>query len=251
MSVRFLDWRLLDSGQRHGIEAHTFIMRRTKLSRAARCLADSLSALCMFGQRIARTAVMVGALAASTLGASPVHAQPWATPAFTEPASPARIEREQPFQARLQNLSDGDSFVVRAEDGRRVTVRLSAIDAPEKVQAHGDSSRRALLALLDKQLLTIIPIKRDPYGRTVAKVLVGELDVGLEQVRVGMAWHYRRYESEQSPQDRRDYATAERRARAERLGLWADEQPTPPWRYREEQRRGQKMSLSGLMRRLA
>ncbi len=159
------------------------------------------------------------------------------TPPFIE--GPTRPEQEAPFRGRVQHLSDGDSFVVRAEDGRRVPVRLSAIDAPEKTQPHGDASRRSLLALLDDKPLTIIPVKRDPYGRTVARVLAGDVDVGLEQVRAGMAWHYKRYEAEQSPRDRRAYAAAEQRARETAMGLWAQPDPTPPWKFREQQRRKQ------------
>ena len=159
------------------------------------------------------------------------------TPPYIE--APPRGEREAPFQARIQHLSDGDSFVVRAEDGRRITVRLSAIDAPEKNQPYGDVSRRSLLALVEDRSLTIIPVKRDPYGRTVARVLAGETDVGLAQVRAGMAWHYKRYESEQTPRERREYASAEQRARDTGLGLWAQPEPVPPWRFREQQRRRQ------------
>lgn len=171
-------------------------------------------------------------------GLSPfVQAQWLGTPPFID--APARPEQEAPFRGRIQHLSDGDSFVVRAEDGRRVPVRLSAIDAPEKNQLHGDVSRRALLALVDEKTLTIIPVKRDPYGRTVAKVMAGEVDVGLEQVRTGMAWHYKRYESEQTVRDRRAYAAAEQRAREASLGLWAQPDPIPPWRFREQQRRRQ------------
>jgi endonuclease YncB( thermonuclease family) len=166
-----------------------------------------------------------------------VQAQWLGTPPFID--APARPEQEAPFRGRIQHLSDGDSFVVRAEDGRRVPVRLSAIDAPEKNQVHGDVSRRALLALVDEKTLTIVPIKRDPYGRTVAKVMVGEVDVGLEQVRTGMAWHYKRYESEQTARDRRAYAAAEQRAREASVGLWANPDPIPPWRFREQQRRRQ------------
>ena len=164
------------------------------------------------------------------------------TPPYIE--APQRSEREAPFQARVQHLSDGDSFVVRTEDGRRVTVRLSAIDAPEKTQPYGDVSRRSLLALVEGKSLTIIPIKRDPYGRTVARVLVGEIDIGLAQVRAGMAWHYKRYESEQTPRERRDYANAEQRARDSSLGLWAQPEPVPPWRFREQQRRRQGAALA-------
>lgn len=187
------------------------------------------------------------ALALATLISSlaaPALAQWLGTPPFidapTRFESPARSsEREAPFRGRLQHLSDGDSFVVRAEDGRRISVRLSAIDAPEKVQPHGDVSRRALLALLDNKPLTIIPVKQDPYGRTVARVLADDRDVGLEQVKAGMAWHYKRYESEQSARDRREYAQAEQRAREAAVGLWAQPDPMPPWKFREQQRRKQ------------
>ena len=189
--------------------------------------------------RLARLALLL--FAASVLGSDDAFAQWLGTPPFIE--NPSRTEREAPFKARLQHLSDGDSFVVRAEDGRRIAVRLSAIDAPEKSQPHGDVSRRSLLALLDDRTLTIIPIKRDPYGRTVARVLAGDLDVGLEQVRNGMAWHYKRYESEQGPRERRDYSVAEQRARAASIGLWAEPDPLPPWRFRELQRRRQAGAL--------
>lgn len=164
------------------------------------------------------------------------------TPPYIE--APQRNEREAPFQARIQHLSDGDSFVVRTEDGRRVTVRLSAIDAPEKAQPFGDVSRRSLLAMVEGKSLTITPIKRDPYGRTVARVLVGEIDIGLAQVRAGMAWHYKRYESEQTPRERREYTSAEQRARDSGLGLWAQPEPVPPWRFREQQRRRQGAALA-------
>ncbi|MCA1851697.1 MAG: thermonuclease family protein [Beggiatoa sp.] len=47
-----------------------------------------------------------------------------------------------------------------------------------------------------------------------------------------MAWHYKRYEREQSPEDRVAYARAEETARAERRGLWRDPKPVPPWEFR-------------------
>jgi len=198
--------------------------------------------------RLKRMALWINrgvALALATLVAvlaAPVSAQWLGTPPFidapTRFEAPSRSsEREAPFRGRLQHLSDGDSFVVRAEDGRRISVRLSAIDAPEKVQPHGDMSRRALLALLDNKPLTVIPVKQDPYGRTVARVLVDDRDVGLEQVKAGMAWHYKRYEAEQSARDRREYAQAEQRAREAAIGLWAQPDPMPPWKFREQQRR--------------
>ena len=64
------------------------------------------------------------------------------------------------------------------------------------------------------------------------KVLVNGADAGLNQIQSGLAWHYKRYEREQSPEDRVAYARAEEKARAERRGLWRDPRPVPPWEFR-------------------
>lgn len=47
-------------------------------------------------------------------------------------------------------------------------------------------------------------------------------------------WHYKRYEREQSSEDRLAYARAEETARAERRGLWRDRHPVPPWQFRRD-----------------
>jgi hypothetical protein len=58
--------------------------------------------------------------------------------------------------------------------------------------------------------------KKDRYSREVCKVMRGSTDVNLEQLRAGMAWWYREYAKEQSPQEREEYAREEegRRRRA-------------------------------------
>ncbi len=74
--------------------------------------------------------------------------------------------------------------------------------------------------------------ERDRYGRIVGKVLLDGIDVCLEQVKAGFAWHYKKYQHEQSSEDQRLYADAENKARYERLGLWRENNPNPPWEYR-------------------
>lgn len=44
--------------------------------------------------------------------------------------------------------------------------------------------------------------KRDHYGRTVGKVIIGGRDAHLTQMVAGMAWHDKKYEGEQSLADR-------------------------------------------------
>lgn len=45
------------------------------------------------------------------------------------------------------------------------------------------------------------------------------LDVGLAMVTLGMAWWYRSYAKEQSPQKRGQYEFAEQEAKARKVGL--------------------------------
>ncbi|MEZ0318115.1 MAG: thermonuclease family protein [Methylophilaceae bacterium] len=47
-----------------------------------------------------------------------------------------------------------------------------------------------------RSLATIDGNKKDPYGRIVGKVLVNGTDCNLRQIKLGMAWHYKKYENE-------------------------------------------------------
>jgi endonuclease YncB( thermonuclease family) len=40
------------------------------------------------------------------------------------------------------------------------------------------------------------------------------------------------YEQEQTPSDRKAYATAENEAKAAKVGLWKDVAAQPPWEFR-------------------
>ena len=64
--------------------------------------------------------------------------------------------------------------------------------------------------------------------------LLNGTDINLAQVRDGMAWSYKQYAREQSPEDRREYERSEFQAKIHRLGLWAEKNPTPPWQWRGE-----------------
>lgn len=129
-------------------------------------------------------------------------------------------------------LSDGDTLTVLDAHRQQHKIRLSGIDAPEKRQPYGDRSRQSLAALVFRRSVQVEWKKKDRYGRIVGKVIVNGDDVGLSQIRNGLAWHYKAYERDQLPADRHRYAVAEQAARVARLGLWQDTDPTPPWSFR-------------------
>jgi endonuclease YncB( thermonuclease family) len=133
-------------------------------------------------------------------------------------------------------LSDGDTVTVLDASNSQHKVRLAGIDAPEKQQPFGDRARQNLASLVFRQPVTVEWEKTDRYGRLVGKVVVEGVDVGLAQVRAGLAWHYTAYAKEQALQDQKAYSEAEHGARADRRGLWQQPQPVAPWDFRKAKR---------------
>ncbi len=133
---------------------------------------------------------------------------------------------------RVVGVTDGDTITVLDADKVQHKIRLSGIDAPEKKQAFGNRSKESLSDLAFDKTVTVETDKRDKYGRQVGKVLVNGQDVNLVQVERGMAWFYRQYQREQSPNDQRLYEATEDAARADKRGLWRDADPVPPWVWR-------------------
>lgn len=136
------------------------------------------------------------------------------------------------IMGRVVGVADGDTITVLDSDKVQHKIRLAGIDAPEKKQPFGNRSKESLSELAYDKTVTVETDKRDKYGRQVGKVLVNGQDVNLVQVERGMAWFYRQYQREQSPNDRRLYEAAEDAAKADRRGLWRDADPMPPWDFR-------------------
>jgi endonuclease YncB( thermonuclease family) len=134
-------------------------------------------------------------------------------------------------EGRVVGVSDGDTITVLDRANVQHKMRLSGISAPEKGQAFGNASKESLSRLVFDRQVTAECHKRDRYGREVCKLLLGLTDVNLEQLRAGMAWWYREYAKEQTPQEREKYAREEQGAKASRAGLWKDAKPVPPWEH--------------------
>ncbi len=141
------------------------------------------------------------------------------------------------LQGHVTGVTDGDTISFLDQNRQLYKVRLAGIDAPEKKQAFGQRSKEMLSNLVFDKEIAVEYTKKDRYGRIVGKLIAKNgLDINLEQVKYGMAWHYKKYEKEQSPRDRDLYANAEDGARSKHLGLWSIASPTPPWDFRKSKR---------------
>jgi len=146
--------------------------------------------------------------------------------AFSETDAQPRID------VMVVGVSDGDTITVKDSKNQQIKVRLAGIDAPEKGQDFADRSKQNLSGLVFGKAVLLEGRKVDRYGRLVVKVLVNGIDINLQQVRSGLAWHFKSYESEQSAADRRLYASAELAARDTKLKIWSMPNPVAPWDFR-------------------
>jgi micrococcal nuclease len=135
------------------------------------------------------------------------------------------------FTGRVIGIKDGDTFEV-LYDGQPERVRLSDIDCPEKSQPFGNNAKQFSSDLCFNKTVTVTcDAKRDRYGRLIGTVVTsGGINVNEALVKEGFAWHYLQYS------DKEELTGYEATARKNRLGLWADVNPTPPWDWRREKR---------------
>lgn len=140
------------------------------------------------------------------------------------------------LHGKVIKVTDGDTVNVLTSDNETHKIRLSGIDAPEKKQAFGNRSKQALAELIDGKIVNVEYNKLDKYQRVVGKITLNGQDVNLRQIKLGLAWHYKKYEKEQDVEDRSIYANAEYIAQVVKAGLWGDDNPVAPWDYRKQKR---------------
>ncbi|WP_051554464.1 thermonuclease family protein [Desulfobulbus elongatus] len=132
--------------------------------------------------------------------------------------------------AKLIKIIDGDTIKAQV-NGDLPHIRLWGIDAPEAGQAGGDLATTTVQRLLAGRKITVQPIDRDRYGRTVAVVYTDgdERSVNEAMIRAGAAWVYTKYCTKPICSQWSQYQQA---AQAAGIGLWRDKAPVPPWEWR-------------------
>ncbi len=146
---------------------------------------------------------------------------------------------------------DGDTVKLRPMNANgtqgEFKLRLKDIFAPERNQAYGLKSRRALIKLCQGEfpiskngkrrhpevqgndIIATVQISGiDKYNRALGWLQCDHIDASLYLAERGLAWHYAQYSKDIEIQK------AAQNARRLKLGLWANEKPTPPWVWRHQ-----------------
>ncbi len=128
------------------------------------------------------------------------------------------------LSGKVVSVHDGDTVTV-LQDARQIKVRLYGIDAPELKQPYGKKSKQFLENLIAGEVVEVEGNGKDRYKRTIGTIYLDGKDINAQMVENGYAWAYRKFSKKYAPQ--------ESEAKYQKLGLWRDEEPVPPWEFRK------------------
>jgi endonuclease YncB( thermonuclease family) len=193
------------------------------------------------------------------------------------PETPGPDELQEMMEAKVTEVFDGDGFLAevwhphRSEWIKRVPFRFAFIDAPEMQQPFGPEAKAFLHDLIVGKTMRLDPIGKestgympiDQYRRMLCmaylteEVPAGEIayfmdrkcntgvvkrpriatrNVELEMIVNGWAWVTQQYAFDREE----EYFAAQDDASRNRRGLWAQDDPEPPWSFKQKQKRRRK-----------
>lgn len=150
-------------------------------------------------------------------------------------------------KAVVTYVDDGDSARLKTKDGSNINCRIDSIDAPEvgkpkygkPAQPFGEEAKKTLQGLIDRKEVTVTvtkpadtstaPSKDNNYGRSLCKIEVQGQGVDTKMLAAGAAWLYRKYGESPDPK----LQSVESKAKANKVGLWADDSPEDPRDFRK------------------
>lgn len=124
---------------------------------------------------------------------------------------------------------EGDTLMVRLPE-ETVRVRLNAVDTPSSEDPGGNEALSFVRNLVGDEPVRVLEFFREGDSGLRGEVYNHE-NVSLNEalMKAGWAWYYKPH-SENNPY----YEELNLTAQSEKKGLWADEEPSPPWEGEED-----------------
>lgn len=142
--------------------------------------------------------------------------------------------RPYTFTGTVVRIADGDTFFVQPDNSDTVQhIRLWGVDTPQRNQPYGSEATEFTEQFVTGKKVTVEVRSTFRSGqRLLGWVSVDGKALNLELLRRGLAWWYRPVWPEA-----REIESVELAANRQRVGLWQDAEPTPPWQWRQSEGR--------------
>jgi endonuclease YncB( thermonuclease family) len=139
---------------------------------------------------------------------------------------------QRTLSGEVIDIVDGKTVRLATQTGE-ITVELQFIEVPEPGQDLQERVKDHLRSLAKGKVVAYRPL-RLLKGRSIGRITVSGVDLSLQMIRDGAAWHV---SSKAVGQDAAEYATyqsMESAAKTEERGLWSIPGLKPAWEVRAE-----------------
>jgi len=132
---------------------------------------------------------------------------------------------------KVVSITDGDTFKLLTQDSTLHRIRVANIDCPERKQPFSKRAKQFTSDAIFGEIAEVQVSTTDRYGRLIGVVIYKDsLNLNHELVKAGMAWHFVRYSKD------KDLQGIEDKARLNKVGLWTENNPIPPWEWRSNKK---------------
>jgi endonuclease YncB( thermonuclease family) len=132
---------------------------------------------------------------------------------------------------------DGRTLALETSAGR-IVAQLQYIEVPADGQPLFDVTRAHLSKLTFGKSVELKP-QRMVTGRTIGRVTLEGVDLSLQMIRDGAAWHEPKDSSGQHPDEAADYDAQQLLAKNEKRGVWSIPTLKTPWEVRAQKEKEQ------------
>ena len=122
------------------------------------------------------------------------------------------------LSGRPSSIISGDKLVLTTDDNQHIQIQLLGIKAPPLSTAMGRAAKKRLSALVAGKPILVNFRVRNRWGHPIGKVVLGETDINLQLLSIGLASHRPDF---QTVLDNSLYSQATQRAKQHKLGIWA------------------------------
>lgn len=134
----------------------------------------------------------------------------------------------QSFTGKVVNIIDGNTFEIIDDYDEVTKFILSEVDCPELGQELSEEARAFSEKLILKKKVEVTVKGKDMWGNKLVVIELKNGDLLHEMlIEEGLAWASRKA----APK----IAALEDKAKTDKKGIWAMNEPTPPWIYRRQQ----------------
>lgn len=133
------------------------------------------------------------------------------------------------FNGKVIGILDGNNIIV-SYDNKARQLRLANVDCPDLNQDFGPQAKDFLMNIIFGKDVWVDIKSIDHSNRGLSTMTINGQDVGVQLVQAGLGWYDSRFTSNGA------IAEAQVQAQINRTGLWSQNNPIPPWEFRQMSR---------------